>query len=940
VLVLARREVVVHQGRRQPSNEKIHCGDKLRPLAGCGASPTENSMKPPCVTTAHVITSILIGLVMCLVTDTTEAQGTEGEDGPPNIVFILADDLGWGDISVHGGSIPTPNVDRLFEQGVEFQNFMGWTVCSPSRAMFLTGRHPFRLGMGPETGGELEPEETTIAEAFRAQGYRTGVFGKWHNGKAPDTPEFRAAFEKAQAGKANKQFQGGLGANAHGFDEAWVYYRGAGDYFTRRPHKKAGPVDWWHNLEYRPQDEGYTDDLITQRALDFIRDNRDRPFFCYVSFHLVHAPLQAKPADIDRVPAAITDEKQRLYGAMLLATDDNVRQLLAELEKLNLGDNTIVVFTSDNGASRTGSNEPFKGTKHTLYEGGIRLPTAIRWPHGGLVGGENWDGLWGLLDLFPTLVDMAGLEMPATRPMDGINVWPAIRERWESPVESYYWAWRRNDTIRTAEWKLHRYFDRDELFNIRTDAGETVNLADQEPKIVTSLKSKMDDWVSSLGAGLPHQAPAAQLDARPAPAGEVLEVTVTVTHRARQKKSLVVPIAEFAGRQVATDFVEFDICSAPGSLTKGFFYTPFRKKNKRQELEFRSGIGIDQFGREQALGPAPRGGNGVWEHRIVGLLGGAPGPLPNHAMVFGAKKAGTFRVYLDNLRVRHADGSTTPIWQEDVHTRFVQPAKLPPGFTDLRVRTVRLADLKTRIDDSYTGMVTRSAKSPSSKWLRILLAIGFGTLAVVIAFHAFTWPDVRSLSTRNPESTAFIDGVRSQGLSISWDWVEYDNISGNLKRAVLVGEDLSFFSHNGFDTHELRVAAREAVEGKRLRGASTISQQLVKNLWLSSSRSPLRKLEEAVLTWQVERRLSKKRILELYLNVVEFGPGVFGAEAAARHNFGVTAAVLDSQQAAQLAASLPRPSSWHPGSTSRGYAKAVDRILIRMDQTDWLDQLL
>jgi monofunctional biosynthetic peptidoglycan transglycosylase len=882
----------------------------------------------------------LISVAICLGAGTTEAQPTGGEAGPPNIVFILADDLGWGDISIHGGSIPTPNIDKLFEQGVEFENFMGWTVCSPSRAMFLTGRHPFRLGMGPETGGELETAETTIAEAFRAQGYRTGVFGKWHNGKAPDTPEFRAAYEEALAGRSSKQFESGPGANAHGFDEAWVFYRSAGDYFTRKPHKRAGPVDWWHNLEYRPQDEGYTDDLITQRALEFIHDNRSRPFFCFVSLHLVHAPLQAKPKDIARVPPTVTDEKQRLYGAMLLATDDNVRQLLAELEKLGLDDNTIVVFSSDNGASQTGSNEPFKGSKHSLYEGGIRLPTAIRWPRGGLIGGEKWEGLWGLLDLFPTLVDMAGLQMPATRPMDGLNVWPAIRERGQSPVDSYYWVWRRNDTIRTAEWKLHRFFDRDELFNIRTDVGETVNLANQEPAVVTALKSKMNEWASSLGAGLPHQAPPEHLNASPAPAGEVLEVSVTVTHRARRSKKLVVPIAEFAGRQVATDFVEFDICAAPGSLTRGFFYSPFRKKKKRKELEFRAGIGIDQFGREQALGPAPRGGDGVWEHRIVGLLGGAPGPLLNHGLVFVGKKAGNFRVYLDNLRVRHADGSTTPIWQDHEHTRFVKPAKLPAGFADLSVRGVQLADLQTTIDDRYTGTVTRSAKNPRSKWLRKLLAIGFAALALVIAFRVFTWPDVRSLILRNPESTAFIDGARSRGISIRWNWVQYDDISDNLKRAVLVGEDLSFFSHNGFDTHELRVAAREAVEGKRLRGASTISQQLVKNLWLSSSRSPLRKLEEAVLTWQVERRLSKKRILELYLNVVEFGPGVFGADAAAGHYFDVSAALLDRHQAAQLAASLPRPSSWHPGSTSRGYAKAVDRILNLMDQTDWLDRLL
>jgi len=157
---------------------------------------------------------------------------------------------------------------------------------------------------------------------------------------------------------------------------------------------------------------------------------------------------------------------------------------------------------------------------------------------------------------------------------------------------------------------------------------------------------------------------------------------------------------------------------------------------------------------------------------------------------------------------------------------------------------------------------------------------------------------------------------------------------------VLVAEDLSFFSHKGFDTHEIRIAAREAAQGKRVRGASTITQQLAKNLWLSPSRSPTRKLREIVLTRQLERHLSKRRILELYLNVVEFGPGVYGAEAAARRYFGIPAADLRPEQAARLAASLPRPASWHPGVESRGYDKSVSRILALMEQCDWLEKNL
>jgi len=697
--------------------------------------PPANTMNSPVVTSSPVIPRLLIGLAMFFGVYGIGAQSVEGETRPPNIVFILADDLGWGDISVHGGAIPTPNIDSLFEEGVEFPNFMGWTVCSPTRAMFLTGRHPFRMGLGPKVGGELDTEETTIAEAFRAQGYRTGVFGKWDNGKAPDTPEFRKAFTEAFNHKPGKVFESGPGANAHGFDEAWVYYLGAGNHFTRAPHDKPGPVNWWHNRDYRPLDEGYTDDLITQHARDFIRANRDGPFFCYVSFHIIHAPLQAKAVDITRVPVDITDGKQRLYGAMLLTMDDNIRQLLAELDSLDLDDNTIVVFSSDNGATVTGSNEPLRGTKGSLLEGGVRLPTAIRWPRGGLVGGQPWDGLWGFLDLFPTLVDMAGLDMPETRPLDGKNVWPAIRQRGVSPVESYYWAWRRSDTIRTDEWKLHRYFDRDELYDIRSDGGERENLADQNPEVVAELKAKMNEWVSSTDAALAHRPPPAHLDSNPAPSGEVLEITAKVSKKGRPKDTLIVPFADFGGRHVANDFLEFDICAAPGSLTRGFFYSPFRRKSNGHKPDFRPGLGIDQFGRAQALGPPLLGGEGIWEHRIVGLLGEAPGPLRNHAMVFRGRRAGAFRIYIDNLRIRHGDGSTTPIWQDDSDTRSSLPLDLPPGFSDVAVRAVELADLNTTINVRSNQPVARSSGNRIWSWTRILALLGLGALVAVIGYR-------------------------------------------------------------------------------------------------------------------------------------------------------------------------------------------------------------
>ncbi|QOV87631.1 sulfatase-like hydrolase/transferase [Humisphaera borealis] len=612
---------------------------------------------------------------------------------PPNVVYLFADDLGWSDISAHpGGSIPTPNIDRLFKQGCELRNFMGWCVCSPTRAMLLTGRHPFRVGTGPETGGELEKAEATIAEGFKANGYTTGVFGKWHNGEDPDTAEYRAAYAEAFKAMPNKKFKGGLGVNEHGFDEAWVYYGGGADYFTRRTAGGRGPVSWWHNREFRPQDAGYTEDFIVQHVMEFIRANKEHPFFCYVPFHIVHAPLQAKDSDLKDVDPKVTDETKRTYAAMVQALDKNVGAILGELDKLGLRDNTIVVFTSDNGATMDGSNLPFKGGKHSIYEGGTHLPTVIHWPKGKVAGGA-WDGLCGALDMFPTLMAMADLKMPETRPLDGKNIWPALRDNGPSPVESYYWAWHNEDAIRTDEWRLHRFFDRNELYNIRTDIGETKNVADANPEVVKSLTGRMDAWTDSLGAALTHQAVPRKLDAKPAPEGEVLEVSVTVAADAKPKDQLVVPIASFGGNQFATDYIEYDIAIAPDSLRRGFYYSPFKgNDSKALKLDFKRGEGIDQFGREQAIGPEVQGGPGVWEHRIIGLCSSAPGILPRHGLVFKGGKPGTYKVYLDNLRIRHVDGSTTPIWTHGKDTRSAR-FEANELFKDLKVRTVDVAEV-------------------------------------------------------------------------------------------------------------------------------------------------------------------------------------------------------------------------------------------------------
>ncbi len=226
-------------------------------------------------------------------------------------------------------------------------------------------------------------------------------------------------------------------------------------------------------------------------------------------------------------------------------------------------------------------------------------------------------------------------------------------------------------------------------------------------------------------------------------------------------------------------------------------------------------------------------------------------------------------------------------------------------------------------------------------WGAIVLAL---SVVVFLGVEIATWPDVARLAKENPETTAFIERWRARGRAagrvgkVDWRPVPYARISTELKVAVVAAEDMDFFAHDGFATREIRAALAEAWDEKELpRGASTITQQLAKNLWLSPSRNPLRKVKEAMLTRRLERELSKRRILELYLNVVELGPGVFGVEAAARRYFGKGAAELDAREAAMLAAALPRPSTWHPGVGSRGYARHVERILGRMQRAGgWL----
>jgi monofunctional biosynthetic peptidoglycan transglycosylase len=235
------------------------------------------------------------------------------------------------------------------------------------------------------------------------------------------------------------------------------------------------------------------------------------------------------------------------------------------------------------------------------------------------------------------------------------------------------------------------------------------------------------------------------------------------------------------------------------------------------------------------------------------------------------------------------------------------------------------------------------ARLKRRSWLGRAARVAFVAALATICWEALTWPHVAALGRSNPKTTAFIErfktAQRAAGKSDTpdWRWVPYSAISPHLKRAVLVSEDINFFGHHGFEVAEIETSLNDALDKRGIpRGASTISQQVAKNLWLSPSRNPLRKVEEAILTWQLERTLDKKRIFEIYLDVAEFGPGIYGAEAASRRYFGKSAAELDEHEAAQLAACLPNPRQWHPGERSAVAARRTERILGRMEKAKFL----
>lgn len=431
----------------------------------------------------------------------------------PNIIVFLIDDLGWCDLGCQGSTFyQTPNIDRLAKEGVRFaEAYSACAVCSPTRAAVLTGKYPARLLLTDWLpSGRWEPkaklregrfirglpvEEVTLAEALREGGYRTASIGKWHLGSEPfSLPEHHG-------------FDVNIGGNAHGAPGSY-FFPYPGDWKIPATGQRA----IWNVLPDGKEGE-YLTDRLTDEAVKFIRASKDKPFFLYFPHYGVHSPLQAKKdvvAKYARIPEAQRQGKPE-YAAMVESIDDSVGRVMATLKELKLDENTVIVFTSDNGGFYNAtSNAPLRANKGAYYEGGIRVPLIIKWPGVAKAGSIVSDPVTST-DLYPTCLAAAGLPARPNQHQDGVNLRPLLAGEGPLAARSLFWHYPHynehpssvpSSVIRKGPWKLIETFDPEgiELYNLADDLSETKNLASTETAKLDELRRELDAWRNEVGA--------------------------------------------------------------------------------------------------------------------------------------------------------------------------------------------------------------------------------------------------------------------------------------------------------------------------------------------------------------------------------------------------------------------------------------------------------
>jgi len=430
----------------------------------------------------------------------------QGTPPRPNVIFILADDLGYSELGCYGNTFnETPNLDRLARQGMRFTDaYAAAPVCSPYRAALMTGQWPARVGitdyLRPNDPKHLPPEATTVAEVFKSAGYATGMIGKWH----------LTGYEHHGAVEIRPTDQG--------FDEAIVSERrgiGGGSYWY--------PYHFNPAIEQRLPGKEYLVDRVNLEAVEFLERHKHEPFFLYVSHYAVHTRLVGKPdlvAKYEAKPGAgkgnRAPKNNPHLAAQLESIDEGVGMIMRKLQELGLADNTLLIFTGDNGGEdRVTSNAPLRAGKSTLYEGGIREPLLIRWP--GVVPPHTVCRTPTVnCDFFPTFEAILGVRPNANQPVDGVSILPLLKDPtarldrdtlyWHYPLaKPHFLGGRSAGAIRKGDWKLIEFFDTGgvELYNLADDIGETNNLAKARPDMVQALRQDLAAWRKRIGAKIP-----------------------------------------------------------------------------------------------------------------------------------------------------------------------------------------------------------------------------------------------------------------------------------------------------------------------------------------------------------------------------------------------------------------------------------------------------
>jgi arylsulfatase B len=411
-------------------------------------------------------------------------------DLKPNIVHIVADDLGWKDVGFNGcKDISTPNIDALAAGGAKLTQFYAEPMCTPTRACLMTGRYPYRYGLQtaviPSVSSYgLDTTERLLPQCLKEAGYETAIVGKWHLGHADK----------------------GYWPKQRGFDYQYGAMIGELDYFT---HDEQGVLDWFRNNQ-PVREEGYTTTLLGKDAARVILEHdTSKPLYLYLAFNAPHTPYQAPQEYIDRYPD-IQDPTRRVYAAMVACLDDEIGRVLAALEKKGMRDDTLILFHSDNGGTRSAmfagvmadmskvtipcDNGPYRGGKGTLYEGGTRVCALANWP--GHIQPGSVGGLIHAVDLYPTLAVLAGASTEKCKPLDGVNVWETISRGRPSPrSEIVYNVEPFRAAVRQGDWKLvwrTLLPSSVELFNLERDPSETTNLAAQHPEKVATLQRRLE----------------------------------------------------------------------------------------------------------------------------------------------------------------------------------------------------------------------------------------------------------------------------------------------------------------------------------------------------------------------------------------------------------------------------------------------------------------